>query len=84
MIERCMPDYESDDQLYMTERFLFDGENIVLDTHQILFNSHSFIDEGEYTYGDGRIGVNGNTPIFIHSNGRTVDAKLDEMLKNIV
>lgn len=80
MIERCMPDYESDDQLYMTERLLFDGEDIVLDTHQILFNSHSFIDENEYGYINGRIQIMGNQSVFLHKNGRTVDEKLNQML----
>ncbi len=81
-IERNFPEYHFDDQLYFTHMYL-NSPDVLLDWSQEFFNSHSFIDEGEYTYDNGRVGINGNFPIFIHSNGKTVDPKLDEMLKNL-
>lgn len=75
------PEYSSDDQLWATHHYLFNEKsNIVLDTEQKVFNSHSFIADGEYGYENGRIQINGNQPCLIHSNGRTVDPKLNELL----
>lgn len=89
----AQPKYEDDDQLYFTTRHLsriyMEGHgplpvNIYgsrLDHNQLLFNSHSFIDENEYTYDNGRVQVMGNEPIFIHFNGRTIDEKFNELIK---
>jgi hypothetical protein len=73
------PDYYTDDQEWLTDRFL-NNSDIQLDTEQVLFNSHSFIAEGEYTYNNGRVQILGNEPIFVHSNGKTLDPKLDELI----
>lgn len=74
-------EYGTDDQQFFTEAYLFDDDSgIKLDTEQILFNSHSFILEGEYGYNNGRLQILGNQPIFIHKNGRTVDHKLDAIV----
>jgi hypothetical protein len=53
-----------------------------LDTRQNIFNSHSFIAEGEYTYDHNtkRIEIMGNKPIFVHFNGSTKDEKFNQML----
>lgn len=74
--------YDMDDQLYFSKIFLT-GDIINLDYFQTLFNSHSFIAEGEYTYlsDEKRIEIMGNRAVFVHSNGRTVDEKLNELLK---
>lgn len=75
--------YSTDDQQFFTEAYLFDElSGIKLDTEQVLFNNHSFIADGEYGYENGRIQVLGNEPCFIHSNGRTCDFKLDELINN--
>lgn len=75
-------EYGTDDQQFFTETYLFDEDSgIVLDTEQTLFNSHSFINETEYGYENGRIQILGNEPIFIHSNARTFDEKLNNLLK---
>lgn len=82
IMERNMPQYESDDQEWMGLNFLFNDEvEIRLDRNQVLFNSHSFIADGEYGYENNRIQILGNQPVFIHSNGRTVDEKLNAILK---
>ena len=84
IIESNPIEYHDDDQLYFTKYFLgqqwLNMNNVLLDTEQVLFNSHSFIDEGEYGYDNGRVQILGNEPLFIHSNGRTIDSKLDEIL----
>lgn len=78
-IRNCQ--YETDDQQFFTEVYLFDEDSgMVLDTEQVLFNSHSFINDVEYGYENRRIHILGNQPIFIHKNGRTVDSKLDELI----
>lgn len=74
-------EYSADDQQFFTEAYLFDEDSgIILDTEQVLFNSHSFINDTEYGYENGRIQILGNEPIFIHKNGRTTDPKLDELI----
>jgi len=75
------PMYSSDDQLWATHMYLFNEKsNIVLDTKQSVFNSHSFIAEGEYGYENGRVQINGEQPVLLHLNGRTQDPKLEELL----
>lgn len=85
IFEAFPPQYAEDDQLWFTTKFLNSGQDVDsylrLDNEQSLFNSHSFIAEGEYTYNNNRVQLNGNEPIFIHFNGRTVD---EEFNKNIV
>lgn len=78
------PEYASDDQLWLTNKFLFEDHDIILDNDQKVFNSHSFIDEGEYGYENGRLQINGNEPVLIHSNARTEDSKLDILVKEIL
>lgn len=84
-IEVIRPKFEDDDQLLLNEFYLHQvGPKVYLDNSQSIFNSHSFIYEGEYGYENNRIQINGNEPLFIHKNGRSVDPKLDEMLKDII
>lgn len=81
IIESDMPNYTDDDQLYITKHFISKEPTIMqIDDFQEVFNSHSFIFDGEYTYNNGRVQIMGNEPIFIHSNGKTVDEKLNQML----
>lgn len=80
MIEHNMPSYSDDDQLYLT-KFYLHASDALLDNKQEFFNSHSFIAEGEYTYRNNRVQVNGQEPIFIHFNGRTIDKEFNEKIK---
>lgn len=82
MMERDMPKYESDDQEWLGMNFLFNDSHVInMDRGQKIFNSHSFIREGEYDYENNRVQVNGNEPIFIHFNAVTVDEKFNEQIK---
>jgi len=77
-----MPEYSDDDQLYLSEWFLHSTKpKIELDNNQAIFNSHSFIDYGEYGYENNRIQILGNEPIFVHFNGRTIDPIFNERIK---
>lgn len=81
LFEENQPDYITDDQLWLSEQYLFnDGCCIELDRDQSVFNSHSFIREGDYGYENGRVQVNGQTPVFVHCNGGVWDDKLNELL----
>lgn len=80
IFEGNAPSYETDDQYWMNMVYLFGQYGMILDRPQVLFNSHSFISEGEYTYNNGRVQIMGNEPIFVHSNGKTIDPKLNEII----
>lgn len=90
-LETYPPYYEIDDQYWFNMFWLLDnpgynslGASAILDKQQKVFNSHSFISEGEYTYDSGRVQIMGNEPIFVHSNGRTVDPQLDKLVKEML
>lgn len=78
IIEYSMPELFWDDQLYFTGAFLSNKFNIQLDTHQKIFNSHSFIAENEYNYDNNRVQILGNQPVMIHFNGKTIDIEFDK------
>lgn len=81
LMDMQTPEYSDDDQLYMTNHYLFNElSGIRLDCSQSVFNSHSFISDGEYGYENGRIQINNEQPVIIHLNGRSVDHKLNELL----
>lgn len=81
LMEEYPPSYETDDQYWMNICSFLEN-SIERDELQSIFNSHSFIREGEYTYHSDakRIEIMGNLPIFVHKNGKTVDEKLNQML----
>lgn len=81
LFETLPPKHSDDDQLWMTKNYLNTFLGIHLDRFQNVFNSYSFIEDGEYEYKDGRLHIMGNTPIFIHGNGRTDMTKVLELLK---
>lgn len=84
LFEYYPPFYEIDDQFWMNVCFLLQPKlfgNIRLDYAQSLFNSHSFIGEGEYGYENNRVQINGEAPLWIHFNGKTVDEKFNELIK---
>ena len=81
LMDEFPPFNEIDDQLWLNLVWLLnDWIPIEIDTKQRLFNSHSFISEGEYGYENGRVQIMGNEPIFIHSNGKNFDEKFNQML----
>jgi len=86
LFEKYPPFYEIDDQQWLNMAYLLRNKNvfgatICPDFEQSIFNSHSFIHDGEYGYENGRIQILGNEPIFVHKNGRTIDEKLDNLMK---
>ena len=81
LMDEFPPFNEIDDQLWLNLVWLLnDWIPMEIDTKQRLFNSHSFISEGEYGYENGRVQIMGNEPIFIHSNGKNFDEKFNQML----
>lgn len=82
IMESNPPIYESDDQEWMNRMYLH-GAPIRIDNYQTVFNSHSHIHEGDYKY-NGRVEIMGNHPVFVHKNGRTIDPKLDELVKEML
>lgn len=74
------PNLDHDDQLWMNICYLLEPDRFVLDFNQVAFNSHSFIQEGEYTYENNRVQILESQPIFIHLNGKTVDEKFNEKI----
>lgn len=83
IFETYPPFKEIDDQYWLNICSLFE-KRIECDFEQKLFNSHSFIAEGEYTYENGRVQIMGNEPVFVHSNGKTKDEKLDELVTKML
>jgi hypothetical protein len=83
LIDKYQPEYHTDDQLWMNMVYLItQGQNMVVNHHQFIFNSHSFIHDGEYSYNNGRVQWMDDTePVFLHLNGHTSDEKLNELLK---
>lgn len=81
LIESNPIEYHSDDQQYFIEIYANKFYGVILDVNQRVFNCHSFIRDGEYTYNNGRVQIMDSEPIFIHSNGKTVDEKLNQMLE---
>jgi hypothetical protein len=93
LFEKYPVDYSTDDQYWWNLVYLNEWHheqlgdlavNLDIDNTQSIFNSHSFIAEGEYTYNNGRVQIMGNEPVFVHSNGGTKDEKLDELIKNML
>lgn len=84
LMDDYMPSYDTDDQFWMNVLYLTQshdtGERIRVDHSQSIFNSHSFISDGEYTFNNGRVQVLGNEPIFIHGNGRTDMTKIHQLI----
>lgn len=82
LFEKYPPFFEIDDQFWLNMAYLMEkAGTIQIDYTQSIFNSHSFIEDGEYTYENNRVQILGNEPLFIHFNGRTVDPKFNELIK---
>lgn len=79
LMDRFPPSCETDDQYWANMLYLM-GFAVNIDYNQNVFNSYSFIQDGEYTYNNGRVQVNGNEPIFIHGNGKSDMSKIYELI----
>lgn len=82
LIEGFPPFNEIDDQFWFNMIYILQKVVgvIQMDNNQTVFNSHSFVDEGEYGYENGRVQILGNEPVFVHSNGKTLDEKLNQLI----
>lgn len=84
LFESSPPSYETDDQLWLSERYLDEAFMIGIDNECEAFQSYSFIRDGDYQYTlDNRLYNNWNKsfPIFVHGNGRTNMDKVRNLLK---
>lgn len=83
LFENHPPQYESDDQLWLSLMFLGNRGKINLDYNCEVFQCYSFIAEDDFSYENNRV-HNLKTvtePIFIHSNGRTDNSKAIELIR---
>ena len=77
LVEEYPLSNDFDDQFWLNMCWLIsEKEQFTIDFNQKIFNSHSFIGDNEYGYENGRVQFKHNQPVFIHSNGRSVDEKL--------
>lgn len=82
LFESNPPQYESDDQLWLSLMFLGNRGKINLDYDCEVFQCHSFVAEDDYEYKDGRV-YNLKTqskPSIIHFNGKSDNSKVLELL----
>lgn len=84
LLNEFPPFNEIDDQYWMNILILLRRASISIDSDQEVFNSHSFMSNGDYGYENNRIQILGNQPIFVHSNGRTTDERLNELVKSMI
>ena len=82
MIEANPPLYIDDDQLWMTNRFLNNPDDKVLDYDCEVFQAYSFISDDDFGYENKRLQnlKTKSQPVLIHSNGKTDDTKVLDLL----
>jgi hypothetical protein len=82
MIESYPPLYIDDDQLYLTNEFLNNPDDKVLDYDCEVFQAYSFIADDDFGYENKRLQnlKTKSQPILIHSNGRTDNTKILDLL----
>jgi hypothetical protein len=82
MFEKNPPPYTDDDQLWLTKTFLANQDKVLLDYNCDIFQCYSFIADDDFTYNNSRLqNLKTNTePILVHSNGRTDNSKILELL----
>jgi hypothetical protein len=82
MIDANPPLYSDDDQLWLTNEFLNNPTNKVLDYKCDVFQCYSFIAEDDFSYNNGRVQnlKTGTEPIYLHGNGKTDMTKVIELL----
>jgi hypothetical protein len=82
MIESYPPLYIDDDQLYLTNEFLNNPDDKVLDYDCEVFQAYSFIADDDFGYENKRLQnlKTKSQPVIIHSNGRTDNTKILDLL----
>jgi hypothetical protein len=82
MIEANPPFYIDDDQLWLTNRFLNNPNDKVLDYDCEVFQAYSFIADDDFGYKNKRLQnlKTKSQPVLIHSNGKTDDTKVLDLL----
>jgi hypothetical protein len=82
MIEDNPPLYVDDDQLWLTNRFLNNPNDKVLDYDCEVFQAYSFIADDDFGYENKRLQnlKTKSQPVLIHSNGRTDNTKILDLL----
>jgi hypothetical protein len=82
MIESYPPLYIDDDQLYLTNEFLNNPDDKVLDYDCEVFQAYSFIADDDFGYENKRLQnlKTKSQPVLIHSNGRTDNTKILDLL----
>lgn len=82
MFDGNTPQYIDDDQLWLTNEFLNNPTNKVLDYGCDIFQSYSFIADDDFEYDYQRVHnlKTYSTPIFLHGNGKTNMDKIIELL----
>ena len=82
MIEDNPPLYVDDDQLWLTNRFLNNPNDKVLDYDCEVFQAYSFIADDDFGYENKRLQnlKTKSQPALIHSNGRTDNTKILDLL----
>ena len=83
MVESNPPLFIDDDQLWLTNEFLKNKEDKVLDYKCDVFQSYSFIAEDDFAYNDNRLEnlKTGTKPIFVHGNGKTNMDNILDLIK---
>jgi hypothetical protein len=82
LFESNPPQYESDDQLWLSLMFLGNRGKINLDYNCEVFQCYSFIAKDDFSYDNNRVHnlKTGSKPIFLHGNGKTNMDKVIELL----
>ena len=82
MIESYPPLYIDDDQLWLTNEFLNNPDDKVLDYDCEVFQAYSFISDDDFGYENKRLQnlKTKSQPVLIHSNGRTDNTKILDLL----
>ena len=82
MIESYPPLYIDDDQLYLTNEFLNNPDDKVLDYDCEVFQAYSFIADDDFGYENKRLQnlKTKSQPVLIHFNGRTDNTKILDLL----
>jgi hypothetical protein len=82
MVEANPPLYIDDDQLWLTNQFLNNPNDKVLDYDCEVFQAYSFIADDDFGYENKRLQnlKTKSQPVLIHSNGKTDDTKILDLL----
>jgi len=82
MVEANPPLYIDDDQLYFSLEWLKNQSIALLDYDCEVFQSYSFISEGDFSYKNNRVQnlKTNSQPIFLHGNGKTCMKSVTDLI----